>query len=98
MSIHFILSSMIMGNVFMLAQLFVNNYWIDFKAASCMPSSCFCEFIRTNQLIRQPSNSWSNLFFVIGSFIILYKIRGAGQNLMELSRDLNFNLTIFSVG
>ncbi len=43
--------------------------WAAWRPATCLPDTCFCEAIG-NGTIRQPSNTWSNLAFVIvGAFI-----------------------------
>lgn len=39
-------------------------FWSDFEPATCMPDACFCEAVRDG-LIRQPSNTWSNLGFCL---------------------------------
>lgn len=48
----------------------VKDPWGTFKEATCMPNNCFCEFPREG-LIRQPSDSSSNLFFGVVGFFIL---------------------------
>lgn len=43
--------------------------WAAWRPATCLPNACFCEAI-SNNTIRQPINTWSNLAFVwVGLFI-----------------------------
>jgi hypothetical protein len=44
--------------------------WENWRPASCMPGHCFCEAIRTTG-IRQPSNAWSSLAFVLVSLLVV---------------------------
>jgi hypothetical protein len=46
--------------------------WDQWKPATCMSDGCFCEKVRSDDLIRQPVNTWSSLAFVLaGSAIFL---------------------------
>ncbi len=38
--------------------------WATWRPANCMPVECFCEALRDGW-VRQPSNSWSNMAFVL---------------------------------
>lgn len=38
--------------------------WTSWQPATCMPDDCFCEAVRKGW-IRQPTNTWSNLAFVL---------------------------------
>lgn len=49
---------------------FVDGNWNNWKQATCMPSECFCEKPRGN-LFQQPSNTWSNMGFVIVGLVII---------------------------
>ncbi|MFN7133916.1 MAG: ceramidase domain-containing protein [Myxococcales bacterium] len=44
--------------------------WADATPATCMPDRCFCEHVR-DAPVRQPSNAWSNLGFVLVGLSIL---------------------------
>lgn len=47
--------------------------WEGWRPATCMPSHCFCEHLRPGT-IRQPSNTFSNLGFVLVGLVILSMI------------------------
>jgi hypothetical protein len=86
----------VFGTILFSAILFVvyklNQYvpiWEKFKQATGNATE-FCEINRFDQLIVQPSNTWSNIGFIIAAFIILsiakndrkYYERGNVNNLM----------------
>lgn len=55
-------------------------YRLDNLPASCMPDQCFCENIR-DEIPVQFSNTYSSFFFIIISFIIIYRyFRYRGKN------------------
>jgi len=45
--------------------------WAAYRAATCMPSDCFCERV-SGGFVRQPANTWSNLGFVYVGYLILW--------------------------
>lgn len=50
------------------------NYWDSLTQATCMPINCFCEKIHLSDSIRQPSNTWSSLAYVIAGCYIFSRI------------------------
>lgn len=48
--------------------------WTGWAPATCLPGACFCEGIR-DQLIRQPANAISSLFFLPPGLVILRRGR-----------------------
>jgi hypothetical protein len=46
---------------------------------SCLadvPNTCWCEAIQTGALVKQPTNTWSNLGFVVSGLLILWQVGG----------------------
>jgi hypothetical protein len=44
---------------------------------SCLadvPNTCWCEAIHTGELVKQPTNTWSNLGFVVAGLLILWQV------------------------
>lgn len=64
--------------------------WADWRPATCMPGSCFCEEIR-GSFVRQPANTLSGLLFLpVGILVLGYSAgvrvrdrRGEPANLMS---------------
>lgn len=48
--------------------------WAGWAPATCLPGACFCEGIR-DQLVRQPANAISSLFFLPPGLVILRRRR-----------------------
>lgn len=48
--------------------------WNTWLPATCMPN-CFCEAVRTDNIIRQPANTWTSFAFVLAGTLILATIR-----------------------
>lgn len=45
--------------------------WDDWQQATCMPDFCFCEAVRHGTLLRQPTNTWTNVpFAALGAAVI----------------------------
>ena len=64
----------------------MNDPWSTWEPATCMPDHCFCEAVRFGEIIRQPSNTWSNLSFVLIAFIIgiqISMITGSQNKLIQ---------------
>lgn len=59
---------------FLLFVVFMNSgiNYSDFKAASCMPTHCFCEQVNNESNIRQFANTFSSFTFVYVGFYILF--------------------------
>jgi hypothetical protein len=71
---------------------------MESRAASCMPSSCFCEAIRSDG-IKQPANTWSSLAFVVVAGMVL--MRRAGKPTAGRARYLllyAFTLLVIGFG
>ena len=49
----------------------IDDPYYGMEPANCIPDNCFCEAIRYGEWIRQPANTWSNLFFILIAEIIL---------------------------
>ena len=47
------------------------NVWNSWRPASCLPD-CWCEAPRYGQFILEPSNTWTNLSFIIVGLICLF--------------------------
>jgi hypothetical protein len=41
---------------------------------SDVPNTCWCEAIHTGELVKQPTNTWSNLGFVAAGLLILWQV------------------------
>jgi hypothetical protein len=52
--------------------------WTVFLPANCVATRCFCELPRANDLIVQPSNTWSSYGYVFAGMLIILLSRGAG--------------------
>ncbi len=50
------------------------------EPANCMPDNCFCEAIHYGDWIRQPANTWSNLFFIFVAIFILWNLYNTKTN------------------
>jgi hypothetical protein len=62
--------------------------WADWKPATCVATSCFCERARGGS-INQPANTWSNLGFVAMGLAILAGIgpgRARGRSPSPIAR------------
>ncbi len=71
-----------------------NIDWDTWRLATCMPDECFCEAVRANETIRQPSNTWSSMAFTLVGLLI------AGHALSELDSQRRLSLSfamIFSI-
>lgn len=71
-----------------------NINWDTWRIATCMPDECFCEAIRTDETIRQPSNTWSSMAFTLVGLLV------AGQALSQIDdkRELSMMFAlIFSI-
>lgn len=69
--------------------------WEGWRAATCMPDSCFCEAVREGA-VRQPSNTWSSLTFCVVALVMLAELRRPSR-LSTLEAGL-FTLAVFLVG
>ena len=76
------------------------------RPASCMPSSCFCEAIRSTPPL-QPANSWSSLAFVVVALAVVAVAlrdrsgrRSQPQNLLSssLAYPLVYALALLIIG
>lgn len=47
------------------------NVWNSWRSASCLPD-CWCEAPRYGQFILEPSNTWSNLSFILVALISVF--------------------------
>jgi len=52
-------------------ELSPDDPYFGMRQATCMPDDCFCEALRYGEWIRQPSNTWSNLGFIVVAILIL---------------------------
>ncbi|MBL8922131.1 MAG: ceramidase domain-containing protein [Myxococcaceae bacterium] len=74
------------------------SFWSDFTPATCMPDGCFCEAVG-HGLIRQPSNTWSNLgFCLVGAFMALEWARQKNAGGLRSVEAVLFALAVFLVG
>lgn len=74
------------------------SFWSDFEPATCMPDACFCEAVGDG-LIRQPSNTWSNLgFCLVGAFMALEWTRQQSAGGLRSVEAALFALAVFLVG
>ncbi|OFZ17199.1 MAG: hypothetical protein A2X86_01745 [Bdellovibrionales bacterium GWA2_49_15] len=64
----------------------MNDVWATWQQASCMPDHCFCEGIHFGDLIRQPSNTWSNLSFIFFAAVIAVQARRLREGENPLTR------------
>ena len=74
----------------------MKHFWDQFEPAHCMPD-CWCEAVRYGDWIRQPMNTWTNVFYIL---IALYIIRLARNNVSdrnELTRNQSFSY-LFAFG
>jgi len=62
-----------------------SSIWADWRPATCMPSGCFCEAISASLPIRQMSNTWSSLGYVVVGCLILSLTSQALPNRRRLS-------------
>ncbi len=74
------------------------SVWSDLAPATCLPEACFCEAVGDG-LIRQPSNTWSNLGFCVAGLVMLRewrasRVRGAPSS----AEALTFAIAVFLVG
>jgi len=46
--------------------------WELWRQATCMPDHCFCEAIRYGEWIRQPTNTFTNISFMLAGLYIAY--------------------------
>ncbi|MBI2521046.1 MAG: ceramidase domain-containing protein [Bdellovibrio sp.] len=60
--------------------------WSNWQPAACMPDHCFCEAVRFGELIRQPSNTWSNLSFVLVASVLIVQIAKTNDSKNKLIR------------
>lgn len=67
-----LLPTLVFGMVLMALQPIGHSAfdWQHWRPATCLPDGCFCEALRTTG-IRQPSNAWSSLAFVLAAFLIV---------------------------
>jgi len=52
---------------------FVNGNWKNWQPATCLrttPPKCFCERLDMESLIIQPTNTWTNVSFIIIGLLI----------------------------
>jgi len=71
-----------------------NINWDTWRIATCMPDNCFCEQIRYDETIRQPSNTWSAMVFTLIGVLV------AGHALNQLEEQHRLSLSfaiIFSI-
>jgi hypothetical protein len=61
---------------------YVEGNWSTWKQATCMPNQCFCEKPR-NTLLQQPSNTWSNMGFVIAGLVVIIQ-----SSRVDIKKDL----------
>jgi len=50
----------------------MHPFWANLTPAQCLPSSCNCEFIRS-EIIAQPFSFWSSLIYVVIGVLFLQK-------------------------
>lgn len=74
-----------------LMQLNIN--WDTWQIATCMPDNCFCEQIRYDDTIRQPSNTWSSMMFVFVGLLIASHALGQNYSQQKLSLTFAFILS-----
>lgn len=75
-----------------LMQLNIN--WDTWQIATCMPDNCFCEQIRYDDTIRQPSNTWSSMMFVFIGVLIAGHALGQNYSQQKLSLTFAFILSL----
>lgn len=64
--------------------------WEGWRPATCMPHHCFCEHLRTGT-VRQPSNTFSNLGFVLIGLWILSMVGRDRKRRMQGCQDIPVN-------
>lgn len=67
-----------------------NINWDTWRIATCMPDECFCEAIRYEDTIRQPSNTWSSMAFTLIGLLV------AGHALTQIDSQRRLS-TIFAL-
>ncbi len=78
----------------------VNSTWAGWRAATCMPNSCFCEATREGALVRQPANTYSNLSFVLVGLLILGFSQARSDDLSRPPRahSIVYGLAVTAIG
>ena len=66
------------------------------EPAHCMPD-CWCEAVRYDDWIRQPMNTWSNLFFIFVALYIIWLARKEVNDRNELTRNPAYS-NLFAFG
>eukprot|EP01080_Neovahlkampfia_damariscottae_P010060 gene10060-2483_t len=61
---------------------FIDGNWNSWNQATCMPDHCFCEKPRDG-LLRQPVNTWTNMFFVLFGLTIINQVCLTGNELFN---------------
>lgn len=74
------------------------SLWSDLAPATCLPDSCFCEAVGDG-LIRQPSNTWSNLGFCVAGLVMLREWRSVRvSGALSSAEALTFGIAVVLVG
>lgn len=74
----------------------VTHFWDSLEPAYCMPN-CWCEAARYGDWIRQPMNTWSNLFIILVAIFIVRLARNEVSDRNELTRNPAYS-NLFAFG
>jgi len=72
------------------------HFWDTLEPAHCMPN-CWCEAVRYGDWIRQPMNTWSNIFIILVAFYIIRLARKEVSDQNELTRNPAYS-NLFAFG
>ncbi|MFY0654610.1 MAG: ceramidase domain-containing protein [Cyclobacteriaceae bacterium] len=72
------------------------HFWDSLDPAHCMPN-CWCEAVRYGEWIRQPMNTWSNLFLILVAIYIIRLARKDISDQNELTRNPAYS-NLFAFG
>lgn len=77
-----------------------NIDWDTWRLATCMPDGCFCEAVRPDETIRQPSNTWSSMAFALVGLLTAGNALSQGNHPRRLSLlfAIIFSISLIVIG
>ncbi len=63
--------------------------WTTWRQATCLPE-CWCEAARTGSWILEPVNTWTNLLFILGGLVFIFKAQPLTINSNKLNSSVIF--------